>query len=539
MTMQPNEPQYEPIDLPEEMLSAYLDGELAPQERLQVEQRLARDPDWQRKLEELQSARELVQQLPAWPASATSFTGDDLVRKAGDEASLTEDSDHHQPHASQADGHSGGIETEDASLVSSRATETERGSKEPEEAARLHHRTGRGWIRMRQVRILGIAASMLLAVGIAVRLWWPSSATMLATSDRARSTQSETGNTADAMSTQQPAGVGRFLSEDLTSEGTMGASPPASDDELAAAVAEANGGAMDFAIGKEASLTENAKPSSGYADLAPADGLAFGATSERAELPTEASELHASPGADHLPSRPPAPQQLARPGMLAEDKRREGDSMGRAIVGAAGAGQRARPLPEQRSTATTNGASDAGHDAITPVAIVYSEPWTPADIAQSSPAITQLFGKRLTGLPPAAQAAPGPAGGRSLMAPPMLLVTVPADRYSDASRAAIATINRAERLDAFLQGLRSVAQDQAETIGQPEPAPQTSQESAQVLFMFVESKADAERILQRIRSQIDPPSNSAQTAVDSVWILPGTAVDQVGDGRTIVVIQRG
>jgi anti-sigma factor RsiW len=48
------------IDPPEELLSAYLDGEATPAERAQVEQRLADSSEWRSVLEELRSTRELL-----------------------------------------------------------------------------------------------------------------------------------------------------------------------------------------------------------------------------------------------------------------------------------------------------------------------------------------------------------------------------------------------------------------------------------------------------------------------------------------------
>ena len=48
----------------DELISAYLDGEVTSQERAQVEQRLRTDPQWQQTLEELRTLRETLQALP-------------------------------------------------------------------------------------------------------------------------------------------------------------------------------------------------------------------------------------------------------------------------------------------------------------------------------------------------------------------------------------------------------------------------------------------------------------------------------------------
>jgi anti-sigma factor RsiW len=51
-------------ELPEETLSAYLDGECTAAERAAVDARLAGDPEWRAILDELRVARELVRALP-------------------------------------------------------------------------------------------------------------------------------------------------------------------------------------------------------------------------------------------------------------------------------------------------------------------------------------------------------------------------------------------------------------------------------------------------------------------------------------------
>jgi anti-sigma factor RsiW len=52
------------IDPPEELLSAYLDGEATPDERALVERRLEESGEWRVVLEEVRSTRELLLDLP-------------------------------------------------------------------------------------------------------------------------------------------------------------------------------------------------------------------------------------------------------------------------------------------------------------------------------------------------------------------------------------------------------------------------------------------------------------------------------------------
>jgi anti-sigma factor RsiW len=52
------------IEPPEELLSAYLDGEATPEERALVERRLAESPEWREVLDEVRSTRELLLALP-------------------------------------------------------------------------------------------------------------------------------------------------------------------------------------------------------------------------------------------------------------------------------------------------------------------------------------------------------------------------------------------------------------------------------------------------------------------------------------------
>ena len=56
----------EPAEFQEDWLSAYLDGELAPEQVAIVEQRLASDASLQATLEDLQKVRQLVSDLPIW-----------------------------------------------------------------------------------------------------------------------------------------------------------------------------------------------------------------------------------------------------------------------------------------------------------------------------------------------------------------------------------------------------------------------------------------------------------------------------------------
>lgn len=50
--------------LPDDLLSAYLDGECTPAERAAVEARLAADARWREELEAVRSAREALRRLP-------------------------------------------------------------------------------------------------------------------------------------------------------------------------------------------------------------------------------------------------------------------------------------------------------------------------------------------------------------------------------------------------------------------------------------------------------------------------------------------
>jgi anti-sigma factor RsiW len=56
------------IDPPEELLSAYLDGEATPDERALVERRLADSVEWREVLEEVRATRELLLGLPVHEA---------------------------------------------------------------------------------------------------------------------------------------------------------------------------------------------------------------------------------------------------------------------------------------------------------------------------------------------------------------------------------------------------------------------------------------------------------------------------------------
>jgi anti-sigma factor RsiW len=54
------------MNMAEDLLSGYLDDELAPGERAAVEAELARSPEWRAVLEELRATRALLRTLP-WP----------------------------------------------------------------------------------------------------------------------------------------------------------------------------------------------------------------------------------------------------------------------------------------------------------------------------------------------------------------------------------------------------------------------------------------------------------------------------------------
>ena len=58
------------IDPPEELLSAYLDGEATPDERALVERRLAESAEWREVLDEVRATRELLLALPVREAPA-------------------------------------------------------------------------------------------------------------------------------------------------------------------------------------------------------------------------------------------------------------------------------------------------------------------------------------------------------------------------------------------------------------------------------------------------------------------------------------
>jgi hypothetical protein len=63
----------------DEALSAYLDGELSPQERMRLETRLARDPQLRQRLEGLQQTVTLVQQLPPMEAPRNFLLSSSMV----------------------------------------------------------------------------------------------------------------------------------------------------------------------------------------------------------------------------------------------------------------------------------------------------------------------------------------------------------------------------------------------------------------------------------------------------------------------------
>src|ERR1700755_3209992 len=67
--------------LEDELLSAYLDDELSPEERAAVEARLASDPDAQQLLHQLRSVSQSVQATPQVPA-ARDFRAEILRRTA-------------------------------------------------------------------------------------------------------------------------------------------------------------------------------------------------------------------------------------------------------------------------------------------------------------------------------------------------------------------------------------------------------------------------------------------------------------------------
>ena len=59
-----------PDELPDELLSAYLDDALSSEERIQIEQHLLAHPEAQQQLDQLQAVSSLVHRLPQQPARA-------------------------------------------------------------------------------------------------------------------------------------------------------------------------------------------------------------------------------------------------------------------------------------------------------------------------------------------------------------------------------------------------------------------------------------------------------------------------------------
>ena len=57
-----------PDELPDELLSAYLDDALSSEERIQIEQHLLAHPEAQQQLDQLQAVSSLVRRLPQQPA---------------------------------------------------------------------------------------------------------------------------------------------------------------------------------------------------------------------------------------------------------------------------------------------------------------------------------------------------------------------------------------------------------------------------------------------------------------------------------------
>ncbi len=72
----------------DDVLSAYLDGELAPVERAELEARLAADPDARAELDEVSEVRTLVRGL-AEPALPAGFLDDLLAAGGADEAAAS------------------------------------------------------------------------------------------------------------------------------------------------------------------------------------------------------------------------------------------------------------------------------------------------------------------------------------------------------------------------------------------------------------------------------------------------------------------
>src|SRR2546423_548069 len=72
-------------ELDDELLSAYLDGELSTDERAAVEARLATDPAAQQLLHELRSVSQSVQALPT--ESVGRDVSDEVIRRADESTS--------------------------------------------------------------------------------------------------------------------------------------------------------------------------------------------------------------------------------------------------------------------------------------------------------------------------------------------------------------------------------------------------------------------------------------------------------------------
>ncbi len=64
----------------DELLSAYLDGELTDEERAAVEARIANDPDAQQLLQQLRGVSQAVQKLPLEPVGRD--LRDEILRRA-------------------------------------------------------------------------------------------------------------------------------------------------------------------------------------------------------------------------------------------------------------------------------------------------------------------------------------------------------------------------------------------------------------------------------------------------------------------------
>ncbi len=181
-------------------------------------------------------------------------------------------------------------------------------------------------------------------------------------------------------------------------------------------------------------------------------------------------------------------------------------------------------------------ASVAGQasEASWPVTIVASDAWTVADVVRATPAISQLLGRRLVGLPPTATASAGDAL-RPALVPPIQLVTVAEDRFPQASEAARRMVQPAVEFEAALIDARSSGPEEGQPGTEADASARATEPLRRLLLLFV-AEAEAQRVVQTVRDAI--AASPSDPAVDSIWIRPASAPAEVaGPGRVIVLLQ--